>query len=359
MIIHQLLSGAGPHDAITAEALAFRSCFRSWGWGGADHAARIVPGMGPAIGSVSHLRPDPDDVLLIHHSAGFPGLDGVLALPNPKLLLYHNVTPPNWLWEHAPVIALHCAIGLEQLPGLVAACDLAAADSEFNAMQLRALGAADPRVVPLMVDLDRLTSAPVAPLGNGDRGQTPPTILFVGRLSPHKRQDDVIRAFALYRRHRSPDARLVLVGDPVTETYARILRELAESTSPGAVEIESGLPEAELGERYRRADAFLCLSEHEGFCIPLLEAFHFRLPVIARPAGAVPETVGDAALLVGERDLGLVAELLHLALSDGTLRSELAGRGQARLAAYAPDVVARQLRDAVEATAAAGRRRGA
>jgi glycosyltransferase involved in cell wall biosynthesis len=167
----------------------------------------------------------------------------------------------------------------------------------------------------------------------------------------------VIRAFALYQRHRSPGARLILVGDPITPEYVAHLRALAERLAPGAVRIESDLPDAALGERYRSADAFLCLSEHEGFCIPVLEAFHFGLPVIARPVGAIPQTVGDAALLVDDPDLGLVAELLHLALTDTDLRNELRHRGERRLEAYAPEVVSERLRAVVEATAAAGRAR--
>jgi glycosyltransferase involved in cell wall biosynthesis len=180
-------------------------------------------------------------------------------------------------------------------------------------------------------------------------------VIFVGRLSPHKRQEEVIRAFALYRRHRAPDARLVLVGDPVTTGYAERLRSLADVVAPGAVTIESGIAPAELGDRYRSAHVFLCLSGHEGFCIPLLEAFHFGVPVIARPAGAVAETVGDAALLAEPGDdLAVIAELLHLAVTDGELRAELARRGRARLEAYTPEVVTQRLRSAVEAAAAAG-----
>jgi L-malate glycosyltransferase len=350
MKVHQVLSGAGPHDAITTEALVFRGYFRDWGWGGGDHAARIAPGINGSIAQLARLRPRSDDVLLIHHSAGAPRLHELLALPNPKLLLHHNVTPASWLWEHAPLVAVQCAIGREQLPELVRAVDLAAGDSAFNAAELRALGAARTEVIPLLLDRNRLGS-PGARDGSGG----PPTVLFVGRLSPHKRQDELIRAFALYRRHRAPDARLVLVGDPITAAYVELLRAFGETLAPGAVSIESGLSEAELGDRYRAADAFVCLSEHEGFCIPVLEAFHFGLPVIARPSGALPEVAGDAALLVEDRDPALVAELMHLAITDERLRSELRRRGEARLERYAPAVVAEQLRRTVEATAATAR----
>ena len=360
MKVHQLLSGAGPHDAITTEARAFRARFREWGWGGGDHAARIAPGVDGSISPLTRLRPAAEDVLLIHHSAGAPRLDELLAMPNPKLLLYHNVTPAGWLWEHAPLVGVQCAIGREQLPRLLASADVAAADSDFNAGELRRLGATQPEVIPLLVDLDRLgpSTPEVVAARNGATPSAGPTILFVGRLSPHKRQDEVIRAFAAYRRHRAPDARLVLVGDPITTAYAELLRQLADAVAPGAVAIETGLGSAELGERYRSADAFLCLSEHEGFCIPLLEAFRFGLPVIARPAGAVPEVAGDAALLVEDRDPATVAELLHLAVTDAGLRAELRRRGQARLERFAPELVAERLREVVERTAQGGQARG-
>jgi glycosyltransferase involved in cell wall biosynthesis len=348
MNVHQVLSGAGPHDAITTEALVFRSYFRSWGWGGSDVAFRIAWGLNGAISQAAALAAPPEDVLLLHHSAGWPRVDDLLTLPNPKLLLYHNVTPAEWLWEHAPVVAAHCAAGREQLAELVPAVQVAAADSAFNAEELRVMGAERTEVIPLLVNRDRLGSPAAEPGG-------PPTVLFVGRLSPHKHQNDVIRAFALYRAHRAPKARLVLVGDPVSQSYVAVLRRLADALAPGAVTIESGLTEAALGDRYRSAHAFLCLSEHEGFCVPLLESFHFGIPVVARPAGAVPEVAGDAALLVEDRDLAVVAELLHLAISDPELRAELRRRGETRLARYAPELVAARLRDAVQATGAAGR----
>ncbi len=349
MNVHQLLSGAGPFDAITTETLVFRSHFRRWGWGGSDFAARIAPGLGARITPLHELMPDPQDVLLLHHSAGAPRLAELLALPNPKLLLYHNITPASWLWDHAPLVAVHCAIGREQLPELVDAVDVAAADSEFNAAELRALGAERTEVIPLLLDRERLA----APPDGAQRRDGPATLLFVGRLSPHKRQDELIRAFSLYRRHRDPCARLRLVGDPITPGYAELLRRLADTLAPGAVSIESSLPAAALAQRYLEADVFLCLSEHEGFCIPVLEAFQFGVPVVARPVGGIPEVAGDAALLVADSDLAVVSELVHLAVTDQPLREELRRRAQGPLAEFSPERVAARLRAAVEATAAA------
>jgi len=164
----------------------------------------------------------------------------------------------------------------------------------------------------------------------------------------------VIRAFALYRRRHAPDARLVLVGVPAMPELDAALRRLADDLAPGAVTFESELEPAALLERYRAAHAFLCLSEHEGFCVPLLEAFHFGVPVIARPSGGIAEVAGDAALLLSEDDdFSTIAELLRIAVSDAGLRAELRGRAAARLDEYAYARTADRLRDALTGMVAA------
>ena len=350
MNIHQVLSGASQNDAITNESREFRTLFTRWGWGGSDHAGRIGHGMSDIL-PITSLEAQPEDVLLIHHSASIPGLDTVLERPSPKLLLYHNITPAEYLWAAAPVVAAQCAAGRAQLATLVEAADVIAAHSAFNARELTALGARHTEVIPVFVDLARLGSTALA--GTDAVAGEPPEVLFVGRLSPHKGQAELIRAFSLYRSHRAPAAHLVLVGEPLTIGYTASLRQLAEDLVPGAVAVESGLSDDALADRYRAADAFVCLSEHEGFCVPLLEAFHAGLPVIARGSGAIPEVVGEAALLVEDRDPAVIAELIHLVVSDRDLRSELIRRGQLRLERFARAPMERKLREVAELTAVA------
>ena len=341
MNVHQVLSGAGPYDAVTTQALAFRDLFAAWGWGGRDVAAEIDPRIAGRIAPLRALAPAGGDLLLIHYSAYAPKLRAVLELPNRKLLLSHNITPARWFWDHDPQAAVVCALGRKQLPEFAAAVDVAAGVSLYNAREL-----GSETVIPILFDPATL-GAPGPPDPPG-----PPVILFVGRLAPHKRQDAVIRAFELYRRRHAPDARLVLVGAPINWAYDASMRALAEEISPGRVTIESGLTPEQLAARWRSAHAFLCLSEHEGFCIPLLEACHFGVPIVARPIGGIPEVGGDAALLLGDGDgESVVAELLALAVGDGELRATLRERAAGRVAAYAPEPTARKLRDALEALA--------
>ena len=298
MIVHQILSGAGPVDAVTAQAIVYRSLFDEWGYGGGEYAVSIDPRIAGRVRPLKSFAPGPEDVLVIHYSAYAPKLRAVLDLPNPKLLVYHNVTPARWFWDYEPTIAVHCSLGRRQLPEFARGVDLAAGVSAFNAAELAAAGASRTAVIPI------LFTPPEA--GRVDRPDGPPTILFVGRLTPHKRQDEVIGAFALYRNNRSPDARLVLVGEGLTPRYAASLVELADRLAPGAVTFRSGISRDELWGCYQEASAFVCLSEHEGFCIPLLEAFHFGVPVIARPSGGVVEVAGDAAIITDDRDLGVI-----------------------------------------------------
>ena len=271
-------------------------------------------------------------MLLVHYSAYAPKLRGVLDMPQRKLLISHNITPARWFWDHDP-----------QAGGGLRARPQAAAAVRRGGRRRRRRVALQRARVRLGRSSSRSSSIPPGSARRARRrsetwtAPAAPTILFVGRLAPHKRQDAVIRAFELYRRRHAPDARLVLVGAPINWAYDAAMRALAEELSPGRVTIESGLTREQLAERWRSAHAFLCLSEHEGFCIPLLEAFHFGVPVIARAIGGVPEVAGDAALLLDDADdESVAAELLALAVGDGELRATLRARGAARVAAYAP-----------------------
>jgi len=339
MRITQVLCAAGPVDAVTNQGLACRALFTRWGWDGADYAEVLAPGMGRRlIRPIRDLDPAPDEVLLVHYSGYAPRVARLLERPLPSLLISHNITPARYFWAHEPLEGVRCALAPSQLAELARRASDVAGVSEYNARELRAVSAREVSVIPVLFDRRRLG------LADGSPGPSP-KILFVGRLAPHKRQDLVIRAFAEYRRRRA-DARLVLVGVPISAGYESQLKELAEELAPGAVTFEHGISAERLWQHYRSAHVFLSLSEHEGFCIPLLEAFHFGVPVIARDAGAVGEVVGDAGVLVDdEDDLATVVELLTIVTEDEELQAELRSRGERRLAAYEFDHTAERLRD--------------
>ena len=327
MRIDQAVGSAGPYDAVTGQALAYRELLREeLGAEGEIYAPDAAPGADSSIRPLRALEPG-GDLVLIHYSGYVAGMSHLLELPQPKALLYHNVTPARYFWSWEPHVATICALGRAGLPRVVEACRVTAAVSSFSADELSQVGAREPRIVPVLLDPRRLAAGGRSPLARGSS----PQVLVVGRVAPHKRPDLVARAFALFQREHAPQAALTYVGLPLNRRFQALVDAVVEESRARGVGFAGTVEQPALNAAYAEADVLLSLSEHEGFCIPLLEAFHLGLPVIARRSGGMPEVGGDAALWVEENDdLAVVAELLRLVTTDEQLRAELRGRGRRR-----------------------------
>jgi glycosyltransferase involved in cell wall biosynthesis len=196
------------------------------------------------------------------------------------------------------------------------------------------------------MDLDGM--AQIAPDPTVLRGfdDTRPTIIFVGRPVPNKRQDDIIRVFAHYRHAFAANARLVLVGGSnETNQYEEELRQLVQTLDlDGEVTFTGHVSDQQLVAYYRVADAFLSMSEHEGFGVPLLEAMYFDIPVIAYAAAAIPYTMGRAGIVVREKNMLQIAERLHHVIEDLDFRAEILAGQRRRLRDFAPSKVQAMLR---------------
>jgi glycosyltransferase involved in cell wall biosynthesis len=225
-----------------------------------------------------------------------------------------------------------------QLRALAPRSVAALADSAVNAEELHAMGYRNVSVNPLLLDVEGPPPAADARLMRFLRDTRHGTHwLFVGRLAPNKCQHDVITAFAVYRTIHDPGARLTLVGSAAALSYAEALLALADDVGVAdAVTCVSSLSDAELAAYYEDADVFVCLSEHEGFCIPVIEAMRHDTPVVAFAAAAVPDTVGAAAVLLDDKDPLLVATAVRSLLTDEPWRARLAAAGQARVLDHAP-----------------------
>ncbi|HXW33866.1 MAG TPA: glycosyltransferase [Acidimicrobiales bacterium] len=217
---------------------------------------------------------------------------------------YHNVTPASLVhgWDRGASLALtDAALQVCQLSRI---SKTGICDSNFNAVDLRSKGWTSTSVAPVLVDLDGFDVEPdptttVRLERRREKGGI--DWLFVGTISPHKAQHRLVQALALYRQVYDPKARLTLVGRPVLPSYAIALTEYVHALGLGdAVEVTGPIEHRALVAHFRAADVFVSASEHEGYCVPLLEAFYHRLPVVALAAGAVPETAGDAAVLVDD-----------------------------------------------------------
>jgi glycosyltransferase involved in cell wall biosynthesis len=337
--MHQLVPNLAFGDAISQQAMTLRRMLRHMGLGSEIFAEHVDARLTGQAYSVRELRAhaSKDTAVVYHFSIGSEITDVYRLLPNPRVLVYHNITPPDYfLGVNAQVAAL-CARGRDELAALREHSTLALADSEFNRRELEALGFERSTVFPIVLDPDRYAMRPVARLERSYRdGHV--NFLHVGRLVPNKRIEDVLKVFYFYHRRINPDSRLFLVGtDTDMEIYAVALRQLIHDLGLSGIALAGRVTQRELVTYYRLAHVYLCMSEHEGFCVPLVEAMHFGVPVVAHSAGAVAETLGSAGALVLRKDFPEIAELAGLVCEPGRVRDSLIAAGRDRVRAFLPE----------------------
>ena len=347
--IHQFVAGLRDGDAVTNEALAMRDIFRTWG-----HASEIFsdpaachPGLPryalDIADSAGHVTAD--SIVLLHFSIGSRVNTAFADLPCRKVFLYHNITPAHYFQVVNPQIAHDLTRGGKQMEALKSTPDINLADSAFNARELTDAGYSDVNVLPLVLDFSRLSCAP-DPAVMADFDDNTRNILFVGRQAPNKKLEDVIDAFALFHKTVQPDSRLILVGSELgMEAYhGTLLGVIHDLQIEEAVHFAGLATQSQLTAFYRCADLFLCMSEHEGFCIPVIEAMFHEVPVLAFAAAAVPETMDGAGVLFTQKDFGALAEMMGRLVTDTAFRRAVLDGQRERLKRFRSRDLAAELK---------------
>ena len=334
MRVDQLVPAFHRGDAIGDEAWELRRFFRAEGRDseiyclsrdrGLENDSRLFE---------SFPRPSASDVTILHYALPSPLSAALAGLPSRKVLIYHNITPASFFEGVNPEFARVARLGREELASLAPAMDVSLADSEYNRLELEALGFRDTHVFPLFVDFaryDRPENALLRDLYRDDRTN----ILFVGRIAPNKRIEHLVKTVFYYKKYISPLVRLMVVGKTNTfPAYFATVSRMADEfyLKPEEVLFFGHIPDDEMYALYRASDVFLSLSEHEGFCLPLVESMIFDLPVVALAAAAVPYTLGGAGLLLREFRPDRTAETVHQAAKDPALRVQLIESGRREL----------------------------
>ena len=353
--VHQFLPVFAAGDAIGNHVLRIRDTLRAAGYESeifADdihppvrrHARHFLDFKAPAGGKAVHL--------LYHLSTGSRMAAWLADQPVPLGVDYHNITPAEYFDRWQPQAAQIARSARAEMRKLASSTVYGLADSTYNASELADEGYPDTAVVPILVDWAEYDAAPdTATLtrlrrraeGGGAHW------LFVGRVAANKCQHDIVAAFAVYRQLFDPKARLSIVGGRTLLLYSRALERLADELGvAGAVDFTNDLTFPQLLAQYRAADVFVSLSEHEGFCVPLVEAMHFGVPTVAFASTAVPETAGDATLLLPDKDPLMVAVAVHRVLSDDVVRKALIEAGHRRVEHFSLVNNQRRLLEALE-----------
>jgi glycosyltransferase involved in cell wall biosynthesis len=321
--VHQLLAALSYGDAISNEALAIQGHLRAAGFTSDIFAEKVHPRMAHLARPLWEYRDESGrsgNVCLFHFSIGSAAGRMAFHAPDPLVAIYHNITPADFFLGFHPHLAGLCHHGRRELEAFAPRTALGLGDSEYNRRELEAAGFERTGVLPIVLDLARY-HRPASPVTRRLYDDDRTNILFVGRIIPNKRIEDLVRSFAAYQRWVEPRSRLLLVGDTRGfERYLDRLQELVSELRVDEVVFTGQVDDDELYACYRRADVFLCLSEHEGFCVPLQEAMHFGVPVAAYDAGAVRETLHGGGVLLRDKDPMEVAELLGRLATDGPLR---------------------------------------
>lgn len=277
--------------------------------------------------------------VLYHASIGSPVFDLVTRLPDPIAIDYHNITPARLLERWEPSVAHELALGRRQLAELAPTCVLGLADSAYNERELIDLGYAPTAVAPLLIDVDPVDLVPDARLlSDLERRKAAtggPSLLYVGKISPHKAPHDLVAMVAAYRAEHGPGVSLTLVGSPLGDRYIEALRGFIDELGLSeAVQFAGSLSPAELEAHWSVADVFVTASDHEGFCVPLAEAMGHGVPIVAYGAAAVPDTVGEGGLVLTSKKPIPFATAVERVFSDESLRRQLTTAGRDNLARY-------------------------
>jgi len=278
-------------------------------------------------------KPDPSDVTILHYALPSPLNQAFAGLPSRRVILYHNLTPQEFFAEFSPEMTRISRLGREELASLAPHTSMALADSEFNRQELIDLGYRKTEVFPLFVDFQKYTR-PVNTftyeLFKDDRIN----ILFVGRIVPNKKIEDLIRVIFYYKKYISPLVRLIVVGKTSSlPKYYKSLVQMADEfyLKPEEICFTGHIPDDEMFALYKASDVFLSLSEHEGFGLPFIESMVFDLPIIAYDCTAVPYTLDGAGILIKHKGVAHVAELIATVAHRKTLRQNIIMGQQKRL----------------------------
>ena len=351
MKIHQWVPAAHSGDAIGDSARTVRGMLRRMGHESDLFALTIDDQLRGDVRPFSDEASRAGDVTIFHFALPSPMTAAFAALDGAKVLQYHNITPASFFAPYDPALFRLAALGRRELQTLAGKVDLALGDSEFNRQELETLGFGPTGVMPIAVNTDRITAAPARPALERILSDGLINILFVGRIVPNKRIEDHIRLAEVYKRYVDAYYRFIFVGrcDGVPRYYDQV-RALVDQYQmlPDRFWFTGAVPDDDLAAFYRWADVYVSLSEHEGFCVPLVEAMAADVPVLAYAAGAVPETLGGAGLLFSPKDLEVAAELLGSLVYDRDVRTRVIEGQRRRLVDFAADRIESRLRDMLQ-----------
>jgi glycosyltransferase involved in cell wall biosynthesis len=343
--IHQVVGKSSPGYSVSDYALTLQKALQSWGYQSTIFASEVDNSLGSRVRPLRTYKPKPSDLLILHYALANEVTDWVKNLDVPLIFCYHNVTPPHFFTGVGGTLQQASKRGQTELKQFCKKTRLALAFSQFSAQALKAASFQDVHVLPLLIPntLQRAVPDPTI------RKNASTNLLFVGRMAPNKRCEDIIKILHQYRQIE-PDVHLFLVGARrYTPMYADWLAEFVTQYSlEDAVTFTGHVTLEALAAYYQIADVYISMSEHEGFGIPLIESMRFDVPIIAYDCTAVPEVLGGSGILIKQKRFDVIAELIHQLQTDTTLKQKVIDQQRQQAQQFAPELILEQMHALIE-----------
>ena len=349
MKIYQLNSSLSFGDAISNHTFEVDKVLKGWGFDTYvfsetidDYSIRHNAQIDKKYKKFANSK---NDLLIFRYSIYCENINLYKMSNNIKILEYHNITPQNFFLGYDKNLYNMCKKGRDELKKLNA-CNFSLGVSEYNRMELIENGFDESTsdVVPIFLNYDDFNSIDInfKLVDKYDDGYV--NILFVGRVSPNKRIDDVIKTFYIYNKYINQKSRLFIVGTRFLEIYNNELDELVVRLKLRNIYFTNKVSPSDLKTYYRLADIFLCMSEHEGFCVPLLECMYFKVPIIAYNSTAIPYTLKNAGVLINSKSYIEIAELIDVIVNDKRLQGQIIRAQTSRLSDFSRQNAEKKLR---------------
>ena len=327
-VAHAITKG----DAASNQILAMDAAFKELGYEAEIYAGKFDKEFIGRVNKFSQVVPDEKAILIYHMTTGTSFTNAILSYPYPVVLYYHNITPARYFIGNAWGSCLKSIKGRYQLRRLKAKTFFAWTASQYSREELITLGFKDTAVLPILVDFEEYRNVPIEQSLYSRYRDGKLNILVVGRVTPHKKQDEAIRLVSYYKQHISSQVRLIIVGNP-KESYGKKLTALIRQLDVEEDIILTGkVSFADLCTYYHVSDMLLCLSEHEGFCVPIVETMIFDKTIVAYAGTAIPETVGAAGILLKNKEIENMAHIIQQTMSSSEVQTSLAEERKKRLA---------------------------
>lgn len=342
-VIHQMTATMSVGDAISNEVLAIKNILDNLGIKNEIYAENIDSRLRKNVKNYKEYKANNNDIILNHFGIGSSINDFVANLNNNiKIIRYHNITPSEFFEGYSIITKQLCEIGRQQLTIANNAYNYALADSEYNKQELLELGYKNTKVIPIIMALKDYEKKPDEVVINKYKDGIK-NIVFVGRVSPNKKQEDVIKSFYYYKKYFNNKSRLFIVGNyNGMERYYNQLTNLVKSLELEDVIFTGHIKFNEILAYYNIADLFLCMSEHEGFCVPLVESMFFEVPILAYNSCAIPFTLKGSSVLINRKDHKYIAAMMDYILENNEFKKKIISKQLKRLEELRPEKVEKE-----------------